>query len=295
MELAAVLFCHEPGRPAVVDSQFEQEAVAARACGLEVFLVDHDAAMRGRFPVAIRKVPSEASGRRVLYRGWMMPAAGYAGFVAEVEKRGWSVLTSGEDYAACHHLVGWVGLLGDLTPQSRWIAHAPPFEPSEIADALREWTGPAVVKDYVKSEKHAWSEACFIPEVTDLESALRIVNRFIALRGNDFEGGLVIREFVPLVSRGVHPQSGMPLSNELRSFWMRDRCIAVSDYWGGSAPASLPSMAHQAAKRINRPFFAIDLAERQAGGWIVMEVGDGQVSSLADGMPVDEFYRSLVS
>jgi len=37
--------------------------------------------------------------------------------------------------------------------------------------AARLGSGPAIVKDYVKSRKHEWDEACFIPDLADLAHA----------------------------------------------------------------------------------------------------------------------------
>ncbi|MEK3873410.1 MULTISPECIES: ATP-grasp domain-containing protein [unclassified Paenibacillus] len=37
------------------------------------------------------------------------------------------------------------------------------------------------------------------------------------------------------------------------------------------------------AKQIRSNFFTMDIAKTEAGGWIVIEVGDGQVSGLPEG------------
>ena len=53
-------------------------------------------------------------------------------------------------------------------------------------ERARGFGGRAViVKDYVKSQKHAWGEACFIPRADDVEGALRVVRRFLGLQGAD--------------------------------------------------------------------------------------------------------------
>ena len=41
-------------------------------------------------------------------------------------------------------------------------------------------------------------------------------------------------------------------------------------------------------------FFSMDIAETAAGGWIVMEVGDGQVSGLPESIDPMTFYSRLV-
>ena len=56
-----------------------------------------------------------------------------------------------------------------------------------------------MVKDWVKSQSGLWAEACFIPDAADTAAALRVVNRFMELQGADLEGGITLREWVPLV------------------------------------------------------------------------------------------------
>ena len=82
-----------------------------------------------------------------------------------------------------------------------------------------------VVKDYVKSQKHYWQEACFIPAARDLPAVERVVRKFLELQGDDLNEGLVFREFVPLKVVGTHPKSGMPLAAEFRIFWLLGKPI----------------------------------------------------------------------
>lgn len=183
--------------------------------------------------------------------------------------------------------------LDTLTPRSAWIPRRPPFTHQELSDLLKSFDGPVIVKDYVKSEKHAWTQACFIPDARDITHALGVIDRFIELRGRDFAGGLVLREFVRLKPIGHDERSGMPLSRELRSFWMGTTCVAVSDYWRNDASDPLPKVARDAARLIDRPFFTIDVAMTDTGEWIVIEVGDGQVSALPDSLAAKTLYAGL--
>ena len=57
---------------------------------------------------------------------------------------------------------------------------------------------PIIVKDYVKSQKHHWSEACFIPAASDADAVRRVASRFIELQGTSLTGGLVFRAYEDL-------------------------------------------------------------------------------------------------
>ena len=63
--------------------------------------------------------------------------------------------------------------------------------------------GPAVLRDYVKSTKHYWDEAAYIPELGDQAAAWAIAARFRGLRDDDFTGGFVVRRFERLASAEV--------------------------------------------------------------------------------------------
>src|SRR5450432_3294033 len=53
---------------------------------------------------------------------------------------------------------------------------------------------PIIVKDYVKSRKHEWNEACYIPCASDRQAVERVVMGFLHLQGEDLNEGLVFRE-----------------------------------------------------------------------------------------------------
>src|SRR5215213_6453612 len=90
---------------------------------------------------------------------------------------------------------------------------------------------PLVLKDYVKSQKHAWAEACFIPSAADRGSVERVVRRFIELQDAELTGGLVFREYVQLRQIGTHSRSGMPLTREYRLFFLDGTLLQLAEYW----------------------------------------------------------------
>src|SRR5690606_39259124 len=155
---------------------------------------------------------------------------------------------------------------------------------------------PIIVKDYVKSQKHYWSEACFIPNASDRAAVERVVRRFLELQGRDLNVGLVFREVLQLKIAGTHPKSGMPLAAEVRTFWARGRCILHHRYWGDLAAldAELPLVELEpAAARVPSSFFAMDVALRDDGEWAIVELGDGQVSGLPSETLAVSFYAAL--
>lgn len=277
-----VIFPCDPDRPEQPDAAFAHEVAAARAVGLLVGVVDHDAAARGEVDLALRHAPRGPGP--VVYRGWMLRAARYAALHAGLVARGFAPLTSPSAYATGHHLPRWYPQLAAFTPRSVWVEGEPLL--ARAVEAARAFGDAAlIVKDFVKSEKHLWEEACFVPRADDAAALERVVRRFLAERGADLEGGLVLREFVPLERVGEHPRSGMPISVEARAFLLEGAAVHVLPYWEGTAARVPPppiAPVLPALRGLGSPFLAVDLARRADGEWLLLEVGDGQVSGLPE-------------
>lgn len=123
-----------------------------------------------------------------------------------------------------------------------------------------------------------------------------MVARFLELQDDDLAGGLVFREYVSLHKLADHSKSGMPLSEEYRVFILDGRPIFTCNYWEEGEYDSQPPDLSQFAdvmKKVPNRFFTMDIARTADGRWIIVELGDGQVSGLQTAKPAD-FYAALV-
>ena len=283
MEPPRILFPANPIEPRKPDFDFEVEYHAAREAGFEVGIIDTD---KGELARAYPAGP-------VLYRGWMVSADRYTELCEMLRGEGLEPVTSAEAYRFCHHLPGWYATLEGNTPASVWYPDARGWSAETVTSALGE--GPMVVKDYVKSAKHYWHEACFIP---DAQALPRVAERFLEIRAEDLEGGLVFRRFLPFASIGQHSKSGMPLTLEFRAFYAHGRLLASSRYWeDGEYPGDEPPWDDFAPllSQVASPFFSLDVARDENGRWWIVELGDGQVSGLPPGLEPTAFYERLAS
>src|SRR5688500_11230184 len=216
--MTAILFPSQPFDPGTIDGDFAHEREAAISHGFDTFLIDHTAVTEGAALDAVRRVRWEGFA---LYRGWMLTAPQYASLYQALDARNVRLVNTPEAYRFCHHLPESYAALEGVTPESVWLPvdGTPDYE-AVLATAAKLGSGPIIVKDYVESQKHYWAEACFIPDVTDRASVERVVRRFVELQGSSLNGGLVFRRYVPLEIVGKHPDSGMPLAAEFRSFWL---------------------------------------------------------------------------
>ena len=293
--MTTILF---PARPSTreVDTSFQNEFDAATRAGFSTALVDEGEMVFGG---DIRLVGMPKEPDRIVYRGWLMRAHEYARLAEVIERRGHALLTGPVEYQRAYHLPEWYEMVKDtgLTPRSIWFPGAQ-FDVPEIADKVAAAFGHSalVLKDYVKSRKHEWFEACFIPDASDADAVCRVVRRFLELQDDFLVGGLVFREYWPTRSVGIHPKSRAPLANEHRVFVVHGKPFYSAPYWSvveydGSRPPP-DYIAPILAKNVS-PFYAVDIAELERGGWFVVECNDGGSAGLPDPEDAVAFYRSL--
>ncbi|MEU4599891.1 ATP-grasp domain-containing protein [Nocardia sp. NPDC023988] len=274
---ATLLFCCDPLNPRKVDDHFAEQAESARAAGAPVTLLDHDALLTGDVDAAVRRVARDSG--ELWYRGWMIPTQRYRELAQAFSSRGCSLAVSPDQYASTHELPGWYPSFEELTPRSVWSATGPGEIPDESALAqlvapLRD--GAGIVKDYVKSRKHEWDTACFIPDLRDSENLRRVVEKFVELQGEFLAGGLVVREF-----EDFSDTAGSPAS-EARVWWLDGEPILIGPHPDNPAIHVEPDLTAIAptVSRFGRRFITTDVARRIDGVWRVIEVGDAQVSDL---------------
>jgi hypothetical protein len=166
-----LLTCTDPLDPRCPEPDFDDEVRAARAHGFDVALLDHDALVEGDLRAALRRV-RPPDGTSVLYRGWMMPQARYAALDAALRDRGAALINTPAESRRCHHLPESYPYIKDHTARSVWCPQGPDLLDRAMT-ALSALHGGAIVKDYVKSLKHHWAEACFIPDINDAVAARR--------------------------------------------------------------------------------------------------------------------------
>ncbi|MET7472127.1 ATP-grasp domain-containing protein [Micromonospora sp. NPDC005599] len=272
----------DPLRPRQPDDHFAAEARAAREAGMTVAVVDHDALARGDdVERAVSRVP--AGGGVAVYRGWMLSSRRYAGFADVLATRDVALRTTAEQYRRAHELPGWYPALAAVTPRSVWTVGTDRADFDSARSAFGR--GPAVLRDHVKSMKHYWAEAAFVPDVADGDAAWKVASRLRELRDDDFAGGFVLREFESFTG------------SEVRSWWRDGRCVLVgphpdTPYDRPSTQVDPDTIAPMVAA-LALPFVTVDLVARADGVWRVVEVGDGQVSDRPTSIAATEFVAAL--
>ncbi len=270
-----------------VERHYRAEWDAAQAAGFETAIFDFDGLRRGdRLDAVLRRVPESDDQQTLVYRGWMLRAADYKRLFDGLQKRGWHLLNDAEQYRFAHHAPENYSFWRDFLPETRWIERAR-FERdgaatwTPIFETLKPFGGAAVVvKDWVKSQKQEWDAACFVPDSSDEAGVRRVVGRFLELTGDNLTGGLVFRRFEQL------------RPGEWRSFWLNGKLLSLSPNPNGDETPDVEPL-RQIAHRCPSRFFTLDMAQREDGSWLLIEMGDGGVSGLPATLDAGEFYKAL--
>lgn len=281
------IFCNHPLYQNRVDEDYEQEFQVAR--------LEHSCALFSYEDLELGKLSlygEEISGLTI-YRGWMMKPELYRAFYDKLEAKGIILINTPAEYEKYHTLPGWYEDFKDDTAKSVWE------EQGTVESALlltRGLEGSYIVKDFVKSRKHEWYDACFIDDISDKAKAERIIRNFIERQGSKLIGGVVLQRFEKLRFIGYHEKSGMPISEEYRVFVFAGRIMIVDDYWEPNQKILFSDeerfWIEASLKKLKSNFVTMDLARREDGRLIIMELGDGQVSGLQQIKPVD-FYQGF--
>ncbi|MCD0453586.1 ATP-grasp domain-containing protein [Actinocorallia sp. API 0066] len=279
-----VLFCADPLHPRRVDEHFLREAETVRASGGAPVLLDLEMLRSGDAAEAVRRVPRGIGG--LWYRGWMLTAAEYHALAKALAARGAPLMTPPDGYQRAHELPGWYDTFAGLTPASVWLPllprQAPAPAPLAVA-AARLPRGPLVVKDYVKSRKHEWDEACFVPDPADTGALARVVARMVELQDDFLSGGVVLRAYEEYST------------SEARVWWVDGDPVLVGPHPDNPDAGVAPDLdqVRPAVRALGCRFVTTDLARRADGVWRVVEVGDGQVSDLHTDADVADLYFHL--
>ncbi|MBF6129894.1 ATP-grasp domain-containing protein [Nocardia brasiliensis] len=289
--MLSLLSCADPLDRRCTDPHFAAETLVARELGATVGLLDLDALLSGDAAAAVRKVPRDMGP--AWYRGWMIPTLAYAALGDALAARGAPLIVDAATYRTAHELPGWYPIFAAVTPASRWLQG--PWGRVPDAAALAELAaplgnGPGIVKDYVKSAKHRWETACYIPDLTDIPAVRRVVAAFVAEQEKYLAGGIVLRAFESF-------GSGAYRAPEARVWWLDGKPLLIGAHPDTPDEHPEPTLAHITphVEQLPARFVTTDLAMRADGVWRVVEVGDGQVSDLPTGVPPEQILAPLLN
>ncbi len=286
-----ILFPSEPFSPKEVDSSLKPEYEAAKLVGFKIFLFDHDEFVKNDKLITNLPINPEIEYNPIIIRSWMLKIEQYATLYGRLFGRGYTLVNTPREYENCHHFPSYYSDIKEHTAKSTW---GPSWE-REVIDIARKYMFldgecDLLIKDYVKSAKGN-PDLFILKKELNSDEFYERVERFVKERGNLFEKGIVLKQVIDL--KKYEGQT-----NEWRIFFLNQEPISIgfnSEKLIGQSRPSLSSLVkfHELGKKIESNFFTMDIAEKEDGEWIVLEMGDGQVSGLAAQEEPIKFYNVM--
>jgi hypothetical protein len=276
-----ILFCNDPfNNKPTIDPDFEDEFISAKQNGFTTQLFSYESLTKDKdAEFATRRIKHTDLLQKIIYRGWMLKPNQYSLLYNSLLTKNYKLINSPTEYQNCHYLPDSYKFISGHTPKTIWLSvENQQVNYEQVFNDIAPFkNAPLFIKDFVKSQKHKWNIACFIPSATDKNKVKSVIEKFVELQGTDLNEGLVIREFVELNDLTIHSKSGMPLKQEYRLFFLNGQLLGCYDYWeeGEYSPDEHPPLGlfKEIAKKIESNFFSMDIAKTKNGEWIIIELG----------------------
>lgn len=253
-----IIFPSDYFKPNKPDEMFNEQAQAFAAAGFECKYINLD-----NLPM-ITKLPTDLSGKQVIYRGWMLDAESYAKLSQVIESSNGTMFTPIDKYLLAHYLPNWYPLIKDYTAETVVLDGAGDLKQQLLALG---W-GQYFIKDYVKSLKT--SIGPIIKSVDQIDTVIAEMYKF---RGT-IEGRICVRRV----------ENYMP-DTEQRFFIINGKVYSPVDQ-------PIPEVVQRCSENIDHKFYSLDLIKTKDGKDMVVEIGDGQVSDYVGWNP-DRFVDAI--
>jgi hypothetical protein len=289
-KMIKLLFPQNPVMRKLPDSVFEAEFDAARALGFECLLFAEESIEFEGLDRALRNLPP-TDDCELLYRGWIFTEERYRQFHSALLVKGYRLISTPEQYAEVTYFPNYYPKIREVSPRAVFTDAPEAYQAWSLSRKLGD--GPFVIKDHIKSAKHQWHEACFIPKGAGREQFEWTAENLKREQDKVFNRGFVVKEYIPLRSRGASPRE-YPMCEEYRLFFWHKRLLVASHYHDQPANPVDWQAFEQIAQLFDSPFFSMDVAQTEKGDWIIVDMGAGECSSLPPSLPPARFYEKLL-
>lgn len=289
MNELSILFCR-PGPGSTLEDDFDLEADVVDALDAPTHVLNVDFVVDGEAELAVERLPRDLGS--LLYRGPILRAETYEALDDALGARGGFLVVDPAAYEHGLYVPEHHDAIEDLSPPTRWTEGPDVEEAWERA--LELGPAPWLLKDHVKSAKEEWLTACFVPAGADRAEFGAVARALMEHRGEDFERGFVIRKFLDLRPSGVRTTERR-IPEEHRLFFWQGRLVAHAPYHPFAEPLVDVEAFRVLGRRIASPFFTADVAFPSEGGWTVVEINDGGVSTLPEELDPRALYEAILA
>lgn len=263
----------------IVDGSLKSEYEAAVATGFDVAIFDNGEWFDNDRLILQNKY---SEMRKVIYCGFMMPDDKYKIFYEELKKNNIELINDYNEYRFMHIFPKAYEFIKDDTAKILTFPLHEKIDVNEIKKHFKKF----MVKDFVKSVKGTVFPKYF-DENIDQEEFDKWMEKFYCYRGKLLTGGICIKEYLELKRYDGKV-------NEFRVFYANGEVVSVSRNSGQpNYSNTVPSVKIDKYRHLNSNYYTVDYAELIDGRFVVIEVGDGQVSGLSDNQDYVNYFRTL--
>lgn len=284
-----LLFPQNPMMKKLPDSVFEHEFDATQSLGFDCLLFAEEALSYQTTDEVMKHLP-EGDGGALLYRGWIWTEEVYRQVYQALLAKGYRLVSTPEQYAEVTYFPNYYPKIRSASPAAVWTDSSDPYLAWSQSRKLGD--GPFVLKDHIKSAKHMWHEACFIPNGAGREHFESVAEALRNEQGKLFNRGFVVKQYVPLRSRGSSPRE-YPMCEEYRLFFWQRKLLVASHYHDQTANSVDWKPFEELAKQFDAPFFTMDIALTETGSWLIVDMGAGECSSIPPSLSPTLYYSRL--
>ena len=259
--------------------------------GAQIYTIAPDSSQCENAENVLWHIPFQAQPTPAVWLGYIPDAARYRAIYDAASAKNVRLFNTPDQHQRAQEFDVAYPFIENLTPRSLTM-----FAPADCADAAREIGFPMFLKGAVQSRKARGWRAC----VAHNEAELNELAAHLWSLENRARGRVIARELVEL--RHARTHDDFPLGREYRVFILDNQILSLGYYWPGEdALAALShveeqavrELALEAARRLQVPYIAVDIGQREDLRWIVIEVGDAQFAGLSCNSPL-KLWSQLV-
>lgn len=262
-----------------VENDYKAEFIEASKFKFNIVFFDHDEFVSSN---NLKFYSGELEEGMCIYRGWMLKPEQYGKLYDYLKDKKLNLINNPEQYSICHEFPNSYSMLETITPPILTFPKDFAIDWESVKGKFEKF----MMKDFVKSVKGSEFPQYFDRSYSNIELD-GYLKKFIALRGDLYTGGIVLKKYMPLAKN-------LGNTNEYRAFYLNGVLISLFKNSNQQDSSNrVPITFIDSVPKLKSNFYTVDLAELENGDWIVIEVGDGQVSGLPSNQDIYKFYEKI--
>lgn len=277
--------------PSASRQDLKAATAIARLLGFPVYTLPPDLRRATTVANAIAHIPPPATETPALWLGFIPTPERYTAFYQALLQNGIRLLNTPTQHRTALEFDRAYPLLAGLTPESVIVQDVEACEA-----AIAQLGLPVFVRGAVQSYKEKGWQSCV---AHSLAEAQHLTQQLLHLP--QWSRGRVLLRRLEKLKRDRTAPDGFPLGREFRILLYGQSILSYGYQWEGDDPyryLSVPeeegmfAIALEAARRLQVPYLAVDVAQLEAGDWTVIETCDAQFVGLTQ-MPLIQFWYEV--